>query len=231
MGFTSALRRLKTVFGFVRNGTYLRQLKSGEIWYYPTYLLFRFLRNCQVERTPPLESVYRPDYTHLDAVLLTNERFLPDLLYAVKTFARHYGAPIRFHLYPDRSVGDAALARMRRHLPHAVLLSRAERDQIIVPELEKRGLHACMGFRDQLPHSAKIIDASLLIEASGYLLLDSDTVALRTLTDLRKRIDQWTSGCIFGCDVGDSYVYPYAESRNDIRRAFSQARKHWAGLD
>lgn len=184
-------------------------LRSGQFWRLLPHYFYRWLRGWQIELTPPSRVAALDACSTLEVFLLCGRRQHVNLLYAAKSFLRHYGVSVAITVFGDPSMDEATIARLKRHLPGVRVLTKAQRDERLNPELARRGLLRCAAFRQAHILAAKVVDAALLSTTAKFLLLDTDCLSLRPLTRLRELVDGIGNRPAFSQDPHDDpYTLP-----------------------
>jgi hypothetical protein len=185
----------------------------------PAVACYRLLRNREIEQTRPIMTAPQNDREALCAVYLTGAKHVPDLLYAAKSLAIFYSRPIRLVILGDSTLGESERARIIRHLPAARIWTRAERDAKVIPLLREEGLIKCLEFREEQVFAARLVDFCLLDQASCFLWLDSDTLALRPLNGMTAALFHSQESSIFGLDPNNAYVFDLPELKQRFGHA------------
>lgn len=195
----------------------LKTLQNGQFWYLFPHYYYLWKRSIDIEKTAPLTtSAYgTPDVTEVH--MLTGAKHHVDLLYAAKSFVYHYQAPVSLVIHTDTTVNENIISRLKRHLPQAKVFTRQERDQLVKPQLEKRGLKFCQEFRQVNVFGAKLIDAFLLSRSPRVILLDTDCLSFKSLYRLHEFGNSASSVSVF---AKDPQRYPYSISPEAIKRYF-----------
>jgi hypothetical protein len=183
--------------------------------HWPKVKALRWYRALQIEKTAPV-STAPVNGDGLNVLYVTGPRQVTDLLYSAKSVAANLARPFSMTVYGDKHLGPVDADRIARHFPHADVWTKARRDEVVLPDLAKADLHRCIEFREKLPMAAKIIDAKLLLSGDAFVLLDTDTVALRPLSIFEDMVEK-ADGCIFGKDADNAYVFPYEELESRFR--------------
>lgn len=197
--------------------TLLKTLKTGQLWYLFPHYYYLWKRSIDIERTEPITTAIYGTPGIIEVHMLTGAKHHIDLLYAAKSFVYHYQAPISLIIHTDPTVTEDVIRRLKRHLPKAKIFTREQRDELIEPELEKRGLKYCKEFRKVNVFGAKLIDAFLLSKSKQVILLDTDCLAFKSLHRLRDLVSCSSAVNIF---AKDPHAYPYSISLDRIKKYF-----------
>jgi hypothetical protein len=197
--------------------TLIKTLQTGQFWYlFPHYYYLR-KRSIDIEQTMPITTANYGTPNATEVHMLTGAKHHLDLLYAAKSFVYHYQAPVSLVIHTDVSVNDKVIQRIKRHLPQAKIFIRQERDQLVEPELQKRGLIHCQEFRRINVFGAKLIDAFMLSQSDKIILLDTDCLAFKPLHKLRELVNNPQPINVF---AKDPEKYPYSISSEKIKQYF-----------
>jgi hypothetical protein len=97
-------------------------------------------------------------------------------IWALKTFYRcaQVAMPLAIHVQGEAT--NRMLRRLRQHFPNARVITQAEADRMVIPELEKRGLTRLLAARAANHYTLKLTDFLLLGDAPNLLAFDSDVL-------------------------------------------------------
>jgi hypothetical protein len=195
----------------------LKTLQTGQFWYLFPHHYYLWKRSRDIERTAPVTtaSYGTPDIPEVH--MLTGAKHHVDLLYAAKSFVHHYHSPISLVIHADLSVTEDIIKRLERHLPQAKIFTRQMRDELIEPELDKRGLKQCKNFRQINVFASKLIDTFILSHSDQVILLDTDCLALKSLHRLQELISFHPDVNVF---AKDPKTYPYSITPEQIKTYF-----------
>jgi hypothetical protein len=197
--------------------TLIQTFRSGQFWYLFPHYYYLWKRSIDIERTVPITTAKYGDPNATEVHMLTGAKHHLDLLYAAKSFVYHYQAPVSLIVHADLSVDEEIIQKIRRHLPQAKIFTRQERDRLIEPDLEKRGLKYCQQFRRSNVFGAKLIDAFVLSQSDKIILLDTDCLAFKPLHRLRELVHCSQPINVFAKDPEE---YPYSLSSEAIKQSF-----------
>lgn len=200
----------------------LSVISNGQILYLLPYHYYWWKRFKDIEDTPQM-SVSPCDTTDVIQVhMLTGVKQHVDLLYAAKSFLLHYGSPASVVVHGDSSVEEEHIERIKRHLPGVKVFSKKERDEIVEPELEIRGLKKCAEFRRSNVLAAKVIDTHLLATAKRILILDTDCLFFKPPQELRQLAAQAHMPSVVSKDPSSC---PYSLPLDKLNEYFSISMK------
>ncbi len=197
--------------------TVLKSLHNGQFWYLFPHYYYRWKRSIDIEKTLPMTTAIYATPGVTEVHMLTGVKQHIDLLYAAKSFAHHYQKPISLVIHADTSVNERVIDRIKRHLPQAKIFTRQQRDQRVEPELERRGLKYSLRFRQVNVFGAKLIDAFLLSSQNKIILLDTDCLSFKPLSQLHKFDNINSLESVF---AKDPHPYPYSISPKAIQNNF-----------
>ncbi len=201
----------------VKISTLLKTLETGQFWYVFPHYYYLWKRSIDIEKTAPVTTAKYGDTNAIEVHMLTGAKHHVDLLYAAKSFVYHYQAPISLIIHTDVSVSKEIIKKIQRHLPQAKIFTRQQRNELVEPELEKRGLKYCQQFRRVNVFGAKLIDAFVLSQSQKVILLDTDCLAFKSLGYLRELANLSEPINIF---AKDPQPYPYSISPEAIKQVF-----------
>jgi hypothetical protein len=206
----------------VKISTLLKTLQTGQFWYVFPHYYYLWKRSIDIEKTPPVTTDKYGDIDAIEVHMLTGTKHHVDLLYAAKSFVYNYQAPVSLVIHTDTSVSKEVIYKIKRHLPQAKIFTRQERNELVEPELEKRGLTYCQQFRRVNVFAAKLIDVFVLSQSQKVILLDTDCIAFKSLYRLRELVNLSEPINIF---AKDPQPYPYSISPETIKNSFGVAIK------
>lgn len=201
----------------VKISVLLKTLQTGQFWYVFPHHYYLWKRSLDIERTAPVTTATygTPDVPEVH--MLTGAKHHVDLLYAAKSFVHHYHSPISLVIHADRTVTEDIIKRLERHLPQSKIFTRQMRDDLIEPELEKRGLVRCKKFRQINVFASKLIDAFMLSCSNRVILLDTDCLAFKSLHRLQELVSHHPELNVF---AKDPQPYPYSMTPEQIKLYF-----------
>lgn len=197
--------------------TLLKTIQTGQFWYLFPHYYYLWKRSLDIERTAPINTAIYGTPDALEVHMLTGAKHHVDLLYAAKSFVYHYQAPVSLIIHADTTVTEEVIKQLERHLPQVKIFTRQERDKLVKPELEKRGLKHCQEFRRVNVFGAKLIDVFLLSCSAKVILLDTDCLAFKSLHRLRELASVYPPVNVFS---KDPQAYPYSISSEHIKQYF-----------
>lgn len=196
--------------------TVARTLRSGQFWYLFPHHLYRWLRDRDAEQTPPVSTTAYGKSTEVPELhLLTGTGSVGDLLYAAKSFVTHYGAPIALVIHGDGTLTPTDTRRLARHFPDGRVFTKDERDEQVLPVLERRELGHCKAFRDANVFGERLVDVSVLSRGRMVINMDTDCLAFSSLDALRAVASDEVAGYI-----QDPQARPFSISDRAARDRF-----------
>lgn len=200
-----------------KTATLWKTIQTGQFWYLFPHYYYLWKRSVDIERTAPVNTAMYGTPDAPEVHMLTGAKHCVDLLYAAKSFVHHYQTPVSLIIHADTTVTEDVIRRLERHLPQAKIFTRQMRDELVVPQLEKRGLKQCKEFREINVFGAKLIDAFLLSHSDKAILLDTDCLAFKPLHRLRELASCFPPKNVF---AKDPQAYPYSISLEQIKIDF-----------
>jgi hypothetical protein len=100
-------------------------------------------------------------------------------IWALKSFHHFAGIGIPLVIHIQGEATRRMIRRLTKHFPGARVITQAEADRIVIPELEKRGLTRLLAARAANHYTLKLTDFLLLGEAPNLLTIDSDVLFFR----------------------------------------------------
>lgn len=97
-------------------------------------------------------------------------------IWTLKTFYRFAPSSIPLVIHIQGAPAPRMMTRLAHHFPDARLIPQAEADEIVIPELRRRGLAKLLAARNANHYTLKLTDFLLLGEAPNLLTLDSDVL-------------------------------------------------------
>lgn len=195
----------------------LKTIQTGQFWYLFPHYYYLWKRSIDIEKTAPITTAMYGTPNITEVHMLTGAKQHVDLLYAAKSFIYHYQEPISLVIHADTTVNKRVIERIKRHLPQAKVFTRQQRDQLVKPELEKRGLVYCKKFRKVNVFGAKLIDTFLLSHSNKIILLDTDCLTFKPHHRLRELAVFSSLANVF---AKDPHAYPYSISAEEIKQNF-----------
>lgn len=167
--------RLRSIQNVIRNG------QTRYLW---SHFFLRPLRRHQILNTAPVETAAQTD-SSLEVHLLTGLAHIPDLLFAVKSFAMGFGRDFRLIVHGDRSLDERGKHLIERHFPQARVLTRDVSTPFVNSYLRNAGLERCIKFREKFVLAAKIFDTHIYSDSDRLFLLDTDTITYGHLDEIK----------------------------------------------
>ena len=94
---------------------------------------------------------------------------------------------------------------MRGHFPGARIVSQAEADAIVEPQLASAGFNRLLALRRKTPFMLKLTDFVLMCQTPRLVLLDSDVLFFAYAPDLIEAAHSTSPDALFQRDIGDMY--------------------------
>ncbi len=191
--------------------TLYRTLRTGQFWYLFPHHLYRWLRDRDIEQTPP---VLTTPYGESDEIpelhLLTGTGSVGDLLYAAKSFVTHYEAPLTLVIHGDGTLTTTDTRRLTRHFPNGRVFTKDERDEPVLSQLEEEGAEKCISFRKANVLAYKLLDVSILARSKHFIIMDTDCLAFQSLGRIQDHIAENPGAMGY---MKDPQAWPYSVSR------------------
>jgi hypothetical protein len=130
----------------------------------------------KILKSPPVHTDRTGD-TELHLLCYRNDYL--SAIWALKTFYRcaEVSVPLLIHVQGDPT--SRMLRRLREHFPNARVITQAEADAAVIPQLEQRGLKRLVTARAANHYMLKLTDFLLLGDAPNLITLDSDVLFFR----------------------------------------------------
>jgi hypothetical protein len=119
-------------------------------------------------------------------------------LWACRSLLTRLAAPLPVYIHDDGSLGDQAIAAVRRSLPGVQVIRRADADDAVLQALQ--GLPRCRQLREENILSLKLFDPWVVQPTGDVILLDSDVLFFRRPVEIEAwlrsagRVNLWNVG-------------------------------------
>ena len=198
--------------------TILSTLQSGQFWYLFPHYYYKKLRNFQVLRTEPIETLpFEENFDVPEMHILTGKSHIGDLLFAVKSFFLNYDGQFSLVIHGDQSVNIKSKKIIQYYLPSAKILLKEERDKFVLPKLKQSGLEKCIEFRKTNVFGERLIDTILFSQNSIIINMDTDCLSFSDLSIFKSFIEQDKDVSVYAIDPNPE---PYCLSRQVIKEHF-----------
>jgi hypothetical protein len=159
----------------------------------------------RAERRLSFSTLAAPDGAPVEIALLTGRDYVPQTLYAMKSWLRHAGRPVRFTLVDDGTLDPGTCARLRR-AGSAITIRDAGRTENLLDTLLPAARHPVLRrLRLGYVHLRKLTD-TLLDAAGARIVADTDVLLHRPPTELLGHYDAGRP--FFFHDCAESYGLP-----------------------
>ena len=154
----------------------------------------------QILKSPPVATDAHWGETELHLLCYRGDYL--GAIWTLKTFYLFSQSSIPLVIHTQGEATRRMNADLKRHFPNARIISQAEADATVVPQLRQRGFHRLLAARSENHYILKLTDFLLLGNAPHLLTLDSDVLFFQN----PEEFTGMTSRHLFQRDPESNYV-------------------------